>query len=266
MSVLYPSQSIANQVVLITGASSGIGEACARRFAEAGCKLVLIARRTERLQSLKETLEAQYKVPVFTETLDVRDTEAITSLPARLPTEWSEVDILVNNAGLALGTAPVTELSIEDMHTMLQTNVAGVAVFTRTFAPGMVARNCGHIVNISSVAGHEAYGGGAMYCATKFAVDALTTASRHDLMASSNVRVTAVSPGAVRTEFSNVRFGGDAAKADAVYQGIVPLSGADVADNVLYAVTRPAHVQIGEIIVWATLQASAKGIARVLKD
>jgi len=216
------------------------------------------------VQALKDTLEAKYQVPIFISTLDVRDTAQIQALPEKLPDEFKEVDILVNNAGLALGVAPVTEIDIQDMNTMLQTNVAGVAVFTRLFAPGMVTRNRGHIVNISSVAGHEAYAGGGMYCATKFAVDALTTATRHDLIASSNVRVSAISPGAVQTEFSNVRFGGDDAKAAAVYQGIVPLNGADCADNVLYAVTRPPHVQVGEIIVWATLQASAKGIARVL--
>lgn len=264
MSVLYPAASIVNKVVLITGASSGIGEACAYRFAEAQCKLILIARRAERLQELKAKLEKQYNVSIFVETLDVQNLQQIVDLPGRLPAEFAEVDILVNNAGLALGAAPMTEANIQDMQTMLQTNVAAVATFTRVFAPGMVARNRGHIVNISSVAGHESYAGGGMYCATKFAVDALTTATRHDVIESSNVRVSAISPGAVKTEFSNVRYGWDSDKAEAVYAGIVPLNGADCADNVMHAVTRPAHVQVGEIIIWATLQASAKTLARVL--
>lgn len=264
MSALYPASSIADKVVLITGASSGIGEACAYRFAEARCKLILVARRADRLKALKTKLEECYGSSVFTVTLDVQFVDQIVNLPAKLPQEYSQVDILVNNAGLALGIASITEIDLEDMQTMLQTNVAGVAAFTRVFAPGMVARNQGHIVNISSVAGHESYSGGSVYCATKHAVDALTTATRHDVVASSNVRVSAISPGAVQTEFSNVRFGGDAAKADAVYAGIVPLNAADCADNVLHAVTRPVHVQIGEIIIWATLQASAKGLARVL--
>lgn len=265
MSKLYPSTDITGQTVLITGASSGIGEACAYRFAEANCKLILVARRADRLQALEKTLVDTYKVAVCVEVLDVQDVQQIISLPERLPAEFSEVDILVNNAGLALGAAPMTEANVTDMQTMVHTNVTAVATFTRVFAPGMVARNKGHIVNISSVAGHEAYAGGGMYCATKHAVDALTNATRHDVVASSNVRVSAISPGAVKTEFSNVRYGGDAVKADAVYDGIVPLNGADCADNVMYAVTRPPHVQIGEIIIWATLQASAKGLARVLE-
>lgn len=262
-SQLYPPASIAGQVVLITGASAGIGAACAWRFAEQGCKLVLLARRVERLEQLRTELQDKYKVPIFITKMDVQDTQAIEQLLGELPEEFREVDILVNNAGLALGVAPAQANSLADAATMLQTNVMATIAFTRLFAPGMLLRERGHIINISSVAGHEAYSGGSVYCATKHAVDAFTTATRHDLVGS-NIRVTAISPGAVKTEFSVVRFGGDAGKADAVYEGIVPLNANDVADNVMYAVTRPAHVQIADIIVYATYQCSAKGIARVL--
>lgn len=195
--------------------------------------------------------------------LDVQDLAAIEQLPAALPQEFKEVTTLVNNAGLALGTAPVHENDMQQAVIMMHTNVTALIAFTRAFTPGMVARNKGHVVNISSVAGHESYGGGSIYCATKHAVDAFTTAARHDLVGT-NVRVTAISPGAVRTEFSVVRFGGDEAKADAVYAGIVPLNANDVADNVMYACTRPAHVQVADIVVYASYQCSAKGLARVL--
>lgn len=261
----YTPYSIAGQVALITGASSGIGEACAWRFAEAGCKLVLIARRQERLAALQQAIGDHYpELAVHTVTMDVQDLEGIAALPAQLPREFQEVDILLPNAGLALGVAAVHELDMEDAKTMMTTNVLSVMAFVRAFSPGMVVRNRGHLLFMSSVAGHEAYGGGAGYCATKHALDAYCTAARHDLVGT-NVRVTAISPGAVKTEFSVVRFKGDEGKADAVYEGINPLLASDIADNVMYAATRPPHVQICEILVFATYQSSAKGIARVLK-
>ncbi|GAB4821889.1 hypothetical protein N2152v2_008935 [Parachlorella kessleri] len=221
VSQLYKPYDISGQTVLITGASSGIGQ-------------------------------------------DVRDIQAIQELPQQLPHEFKEVDILVNNAGLALGTAGVQDNDVEDLVQMLETNCTQVVIFTKTFLEGMLARNKGHIVNMGSVAGHESYSGGSVYCGTKHFLDAYTTAARHDLVGT-NIRVTVISPGAVRTEFSAVRFKGDQAKADAVYEGIHPLTADDIADNVLYACTRPAHVQIADIVVLATYQCSAKGIARVLK-
>ena len=242
-----------------------IGEACALRFAEAGCSVILVARRVERLNALSARLAAMPECPgVHVVALDVRDTDRILALPAELPPGLAEVDILVNNAGLALGVAAADALEMEDAFTMLDTNVKSVMAFTRAFAPGMRARGRGHIINMSSIAGQEAYGGGSAYCASKHAVDAFTTATRHDLVGTP-VRVTAISPGAVRTEFSVVRFGGDQAKADDVYAGIEPLLAEDIADNVLYAATRPAHVQVADITVFATYQSSAKGLARVLK-
>ena len=200
---------------------------------------------------------------VHTVVLDVRDLIAIAALPTTLPPEFRDIDILVNNAGLALGVDAADAVNMDDARTMLDTNILSVVACTRAFAPGMRARNKGHVVNMSSVAAHESYAGGGIYCATKHAVDALTVAARHDFVGT-NIRVTAISPGAVKTEFSVVRFRGDGDKADAVYDGIDPLTGADVADNVLYAVTRPPHVQISEITVLATYQCSAKGLARVL--
>ncbi|KAK9809726.1 hypothetical protein WJX73_010866 [Symbiochloris irregularis] len=261
----YETHSLRDQVVLVTGASSGIGEATALRFAEEGCKLIICARRTDRLNELKKKLVEQYEVPVHTATLDVTDSAKLDEFCSQLPPEFKEVDILVNNAGLALGTAPVQENSVEDAMTMINTNCTSVVLVTRHFAPGMVERNRGHIINISSIAGHYGYPGGSIYCGTKHFVRAFTDAARHDLVGT-DVRVTAISPGAVQTEFSNIRFKGDGAKADAVYDGMIPLTAQDVADSVLYAATRPAHVQIGDIILYASYQASSFSVARPLKD
>ncbi|KAG2444847.1 hypothetical protein HXX76_001588 [Chlamydomonas incerta] len=247
---------------MITGASSGFGEAMAWRFAEAGCKLVILARRQDRLESLRDQLIFTYHVPVHTIILDVRNLAEVDLLPGQLPAEFAEVDILVNNAGLALGTASVSENSIDDAVTMIETNVTSVIAMTKAFVRGMMERNRGHIVNISSIAASESYGGGSVYCATKHALAAFTTAARHDLVGTA-IRVTSISPGAAQTEFSLVRFKGDQEAADAVYRGFDPLTAEDIADNVLYACTRPEHVQIADILVLATNQASAKGIARV---
>lgn len=227
---------------------------------------MLLARRAERLAALKAELEHHYPdIKVHVVVLDVCNIEAITALPSNLPSEFAAVDILVNNAGLALGTQTVDEVDLQDARTMIESNVLSVVAFLRAFTPGMRARNAGHIVNMSSIAAHESYAGGSVYAGTKHALDAITVAARHEFVGT-DVRVTAISPGAVKTEFSVVRFKGDGAKADAVYEGINPLTAADIADNVLYAVTRPPHVQITEINVLATYQCSAKGLARVLLD
>eukprot|EP00890_Picochlorum_soloecismus_P000264 jgi/Picsp_1/1238/NSC_04719-R1_serine 3-dehydrogenase len=247
----------------ILRASSGIGEACAWRLAEAGCKLVLVARRGDRLHAMQHAITEEYGVSVHTIAMDVRDIDALLQLPENLPSEFADVDILVNNAGLALGAESADEVDMSDADTMLQTNVMPVIALTKAFSKSMKARNSGHIINISSVAAHEAYKGGSVYCATKHAVDALTVAARHDFV-ETDIRVTAISPGAVKTEFSIVRFKGDEEKAEDVYKGIHPLTAADIADNVVYAATRPPHVQITEINVLATYQCSAKGLARVL--
>jgi 3-hydroxy acid dehydrogenase/malonic semialdehyde reductase len=242
--------------------SSGIGEAVAWRLAAEGAALVLIARRAERLATLRAELEAD-GARVHVVALDVCDGAAVAALPAALPPAFADVSILVNNAGLALGTATCDALEPADAAAMISTNVQAVVNFTRAFVPAMRARDAGHVVNVSSVAAHEAYAGGSVYCATKAAVDALTKAARHDLLAT-KVRVSAVSPGAVETEFSVVRFGGDRAAAAAVYAGMVPLTAADVAEDVAYILTRPAHVQIAEVVSFATYQSGAKAIARPL--
>ena len=247
------------------GASAGIGEACAWRFADAGCKLVLVARRQDRLESLKKVLMDTYNVHVHTVVLDVRDIDALMDMVGSLPDGFKHIDILVNNAGLALGLDTTDQVNIQDAMQMIDTNVKAVIALTSAVSKTMKERNSGHIINISSVAAHESYKQGGVYCATKHAVDALTVAARHDFV-DTDIRVTAISPGAVKTEFSVVRFKGDEQKADDVYAGINPLTAADIADNVLYAATRPPHVQISEINVLATSQCSAKGLARVLLD
>eukprot|EP00775_Hariotina_reticulata_P004084 gene4084-4331_t len=261
-SALYNPYDIRGQVAVVTGASSGFGEATAWRLAEAGCKLVLIARRMDRLLSLKEQLVEMYQVPVHVVQLDMRDLEAVKHFAADLPSEFQEVDILINNAGLALDVTTVSDHLIEDAQCMIETNYLSVVVLTRELVKGMIARNRGHIVNLSSIAGREAYHGGAIYCASKHALDAFSTASRHELVAT-NVRVTSIAPGAAKTEFSVIRFKGDVQRADAVYEGFDPLTAPDIADNILYALTRPLNVQVADMLVLANQQSSAKTLARV---
>jgi len=261
---LYDALDLTGQVVLITGATAGIGEACAYRFAEQGCRLVLLGRRTERLTALAEKLKEMFPTIDLPHcvSFDVQDIAKVPSLAASFPEGLQAVDILINNAGLALGTASVTENNMDDVTTMMTTNVTALVAFTTAFVPGMKQRGRGHLINIGSIAGHEAYPGGSIYCATKHAVDAYTTAARHDLVGTP-VRVTAISPGMVNTEFSTVRFGGDKSAADKMYADIEPLVAADIADNVIYAATRPKHVQIADMTVFATNQSAAKSVARV---
>ena len=246
-----------NKIVFITGASSGIGMACARAFAEAGAKLILCARRFERLEILK----TQLRVPTLLFELDVRNQRQVHEKLSDLPDEWANIDILVNNAGLARGLSKMYEGDLNDWEEMIDTNVKGLLYVSREVVPGMVKRNSGDIVNIGSIAGHEVYPGGNVYCATKHAVDALTQGLRIDL-AGTPVRVATVDPGLVNTEFSTVRFHGDTDRAGQVYKGMKPLSGKDIADAVLYCVSRPAHVQIAEIIILPTAQKSATIVNR----
>ncbi|HEX8360902.1 MAG TPA: SDR family oxidoreductase [Longimicrobium sp.] len=249
------------KTVLITGASAGIGAACARAFAREGARLVLAARRTDRLQALAEELRAEHGTECHLIALDVRDRQAVAETLGGLPAEWAEVDVLVNNAGLGRGLEKLQEGTTEDWDEMIDTNVKGLLYATRALTPGMVARGRGHVVNIGSVAGHEVYPGGAVYCATKHAVDAITRGLRMDLLGT-GVRVSTVDPGMVETEFSVVRFKGDEERARRVYANMNPLTPDDIADAVLWCATRPPHVNIDEIILKPTDQASATLVHR----
>lgn len=248
------------RIALITGASSGIGEACARKFAEGGYDLILTARRAEKLAELKAELEAE-GTKVKTLTFDVRDAEAAETAVDSLEPEWRKIDVLINNAGLALGLDKEYEGDPDDWNTMIDTNIKGLLTMTRLIVPGMVERNEGHVINIGSVAGDAAYAKGNVYCATKAAVKSITDGLRIDL-AETAVRVTNLKPGLVETNFSNVRFHGDNQRADNVYKGITPLTGADIADVAFYAASTPKHVQIAEVLILATHQASGSVIYR----
>lgn len=248
------------RIALITGASSGIGEACARKFAEGGYDLILTARRAEKLAELKAELEAE-GTKVKTLTFDVRDAEAAETAVDSLEPEWRKIDVLINNAGLALGLDKEYEGDPDDWNTMIDTNIKGLLTMTRLIVPDMVERNEGHVINIGSVAGDAAYAKGNVYCATKAAVKSITDGLRIDL-AETAVRVTNLKPGLVETNFSNVRFHGDNQRADNVYKGITPLTGADIADVAFYAASAPKHVQIAEVLILATHQASGSVIYR----
>ena len=248
------------KTALITGATSGIGEACARKFAEGGYNVIITGRRSERLEALKAELE-ETGAKVKTLTFDVRDADAAGKAIGSLGEEWSTIDVLVNNAGLALGLDKEHEGSMEDWNTMIDTNIKGLLTMTRLIVPGMVGRNSGQVINIGSVAGDAAYARGNVYCATKAAVKTITDGLRIDL-ADTAVRVTNIKPGLVETEFSKVRFHGDEERADNVYKGIKPLTGTDIADVVFYAASAPAHVQIAEVLILATHQASGSVIVR----
>lgn len=248
------------KTVLITGATSGIGEACARKFAAGGYNLILTARRAGKLAEIKAELEGK-GVKVKTLAFDVRDMEAAGKAISSLEPEWKEIDVLINNAGLALGLDKEYEMEPEDWSTMIDTNVKGLLNMTRLIVPGMVERNEGHIINIGSVAGDAAYAGGNVYCATKAAVKALSDGLRIDV-AETAVRVTNLKPGLVETNFSNVRFHGDDERAKNTYKGIKPLTGDDIADVAFYAASAPKHVQIAEVLILATHQASGSVVCR----
>ncbi|HEY9650988.1 MAG TPA: SDR family oxidoreductase [Coleofasciculaceae cyanobacterium] len=247
--------SIKDQIALITGASSGIGEACARVFAQAGAKLILCARRQERLEQLAEQLRKEHKCELYLVSLDVRDCSAVQSTLDTLPTPWSTIDILINNAGLSRGLDKFHEASIQDWEEMIDTNIKGLLYMTRAIVPGMVSRAKGHIINIGSIAGHITYPGGSVYCATKAAVKSISEGLKQDLLGTP-VRVSSVDPGLVETEFSLVRFHGDAERADKVYKGLTPLTPDDVADVVLFCATRLPHVNISDVILMPVDQAS----------
>lgn len=248
--------SLRDTTAFITGASSGIGQSCARAFAAAGARLILCARRADRIDALAAELRSSSGTDVLGLALDVRDRAAVERTIAALPAEWRAIDILVNNAGLARGLDKLHEGDVTDWDEMIDTNVKGLLWMSRTIIPGMVERGSGHIINIGSIAGHEAYPRGAVYNASKFAVDAITKSLRMDLV-DTPLRVSTVDPGLVETEFSLVRFRGDTARAEHVYSEIAALRPDDVADAVLYCATRPPHVSINQIVVMPTAQASA---------
>lgn len=253
--------SLENQIILITGASSGIGTACARIFAGAGAKLILAARRLERLQQLADALIKEFGIEIHLLQLDVRDRNAVEEAISTLPSAWSNIDILINNAGLSRGLDKLHEGSFQDWEDMIDTNVKGLLYVSRYVVPGMVSRDRGHVVNLGSIAGHQTYPGGNVYCATKAAVRAISEGLKQDLLGT-RVRVTSVDPGMVETEFSNVRFHGDAERANKVYQGVKPLTADDVADVIFFCVTRSPHVNINEVVLMPVDQASATLVNR----
>ena len=253
--------SLKDKVVFITGASAGIGRSCAAAFAGTGARLILAARRLQRLEELAAELKHKPGENILLLELDVRDQPAVERVVEGLPPEWSAIDILVNNAGLSRGLDKIYEGKLEDWEEMIDANIKGLLYVSRAIIPGMVKRGQGHIINIGSISGHEVYPGGGVYCATKFAVDALSRGMRLDL-SGTGLRVTQVSPGMVETEFSLVRFRGDRERAGKVYKGVTPLSPDDVADAIVYCATRPPHVNVSEIIVMPTDQASTTVVHR----
>ena len=250
-----------NKTALITGATSGIGAACARKFAGAGYRVIITARRAEQLAVMAGDLQREFGVEALPLCFDVRDRDAVKRALDSIPAAWRDIDVLINNAGLALGLEPEYAGVFADWETMIDTNVKGLLYMTRLVVPGMVERLKGHVINIGSVAGDAAYAGGAVYCATKAAVKVLSDGLRIDL-AHTPVRVTNLKPGLVETNFSNVRFHGDTDRAANVYKGIQPLTGDDIADVALYAAQAPAHVQIAEVLILATHQASGSVVYR----
>ena len=245
-----------NKTVLITGATSGIGEACAKKFAADGDRLIITGRRADRLNALKIELEKDFSSSVLALVFDVQDRKAVAENLATLSAEWQQIDLLINNAGLAAGKDSFDTADINDWEAMLHTNVLGLLYVSKMIVPLMMANKKGHIVNIGSIAGKEVYENGNVYCASKFAVDAISKSMRIDLLKHS-IKVTCIHPGAVETEFSLVRFKGDEKKANAAYNGIVPLNGHDIADAIFYCTQLPAHVCSNDLVITPTQQANA---------
>jgi len=254
-------KSLEGKVVLITGASSGIGKSCAKEFAKLKCKLILIARRKEKLDTFAEELKKEFQIEILTFKVDVRDFEQVKNFYDNLPDDWKNIEILINNAGLARGLDKFYEGKIEDWNEMIDTNIKGLVYVSRVVVPQMVERRSGHIINIGSTAGHDTYPMGNVYAATKFAVKALSQSFRIDLL-EKGIKVSSVDPGMVETEFSKVRFSGDEERAKKVYQGLIPLTPDDVADAVVYCATRPNHVNINQIILTPLAQASSNFVVR----
>lgn len=249
------------RITMITGATAGIGEACAWKFAGQKHDLILTGRRADRLEALADEIRKSEGVEVQTLVFDVRARAAVQAAWESLSEEWRKVAILVNNAGLALGREPLHEGNVDEWDPMLDTNVKGLLYVTKMVLPEMVAARSGHIINMGSVAGREVYPNGNVYCASKFAVEGLSRALRLDV-APFNIKVTTISPGAVETEFSVVRFGGDESKAAAVYEGITPLTGPDIAEMVWFAASQPAHICINDINLTCTAQANVSTMIR----
>jgi NADP-dependent 3-hydroxy acid dehydrogenase YdfG len=254
-------QSLKDRIVCITGASAGIGEACAEAFARHGAHLFLSARRKDRIDVLAGRLRTEHGIRTLTARLDVTSPADVDAVFSGLPPEWRDVDILVNNAGLSRGLSGLQEGSLQDWEEMIDTNIKGLLYVTRRVLPGMVRRNAGHVINIGSIAGHQVYPGGNVYCASKAAVNMLTHGIRMDVLGT-NVRVSSVEPGLVETEFSEVRFRGDRERAAKVYAGTRPLTGADVAEIVVYCAQQPPHVDIAQVVVMPTDQASVYHVHR----
>jgi 3-hydroxy acid dehydrogenase/malonic semialdehyde reductase len=253
--------SLKGKIVFVTGASAGIGRSCARAFAAEGANVLMCARRADRLKTFASELAKDFGVPVHYFALDVRSQAAVEKAVAALPGEWRPIEVLVNNAGLSRGLAKLHEGLVSDWDEMIDANVKGLLYVSRAVIPGMVERRSGHVINIGSIAGREVYPGGNVYCATKFAVRALTSGLRLDLNGTP-IRVSEVAPGLVQTEFSIVRFHGDAERAGKVYQGLTPLSPDDIADAVVWCATRPPHVNVSEVVVMPSAQASATLVHR----
>ncbi len=253
--------NLKEKTVIITGASSGIGAACAETFAKNGANLILTARRIDKLNKLAECLRISYNVKIHTIEMDVRNYNDVKEKFENLPVEFKKIDILINNAGKALGIESIQDGILSNWEEMIDTNVKGLLYVSKVIIPILIKQNYGHIINIGSIAGHEVYQGGNVYCASKFAVNAISKAMGLDLVGN-NIKVTSIDPGMVETEFSLVRFKGNAEKAKKVYDGLTPLTGYDIADIVLFAASRPDHVALREIIVTPTAQASATVVYR----
>lgn len=250
-----------NKTVLITGASSGIGAGCARKFASQGARLILNGRNIEKLESIKKEVETAYNTEVCLLPFDVRDRKAASAALNALPEEWKAIDILINNAGLVIGTDKEQEGNLDEWDIVIDTNIKALLAMTRMVVPGMVERGRGHIINIGSIAGDMAYPGGSVYCATKAAVKALSDGLRIDLV-DTPLRVTNIKPGLVETNFSVVRYRGDKVQAEHVYEGIHPLNGDDIAETVYFAASVPEYMQIAEILVMPTYQATGTIVHR----
>lgn len=249
------AMSLKDKIVFTTGASSGMGKAAAEQFAAAGARIIITARRKERLAKLAQTLQEHYQVDVLPLSLDVQNHKQVDTIIKELPKSWQSIDILLNNAGVALTRDKLQEGDPENWDTMIKTNLCGLLYVTRAILPGMIARDHGHIINVSSIAAYEYYPTGNVYCATKHAVKAISKSLRLDLMGTS-LRVTDIAPGATETEFSEVRWQQDKARAKEQYAGFIPLSAEDIADAIIYSASRPLHVDISEMVIFPTAQAS----------